>query len=43
MIIYDTGALVAGERNVRHMWVLHDAALHRGITPVVPAGVLAQA
>lgn len=43
MIIYDTGALVAGERNNRHMWALHDAALRRGITPIVPAGVLAQA
>lgn len=43
MIIYDTGALVAGERNVRQMWALHEAALRRGVTPVVPAGVLAQA
>jgi hypothetical protein len=43
VIIYDTGALVASERNVRHMWALHDAALRRGITPIVPAGVLAQA
>ncbi len=43
MIVYDTGALVAGERNVRQMWALHDAALRRGITPIVPAGVLAQA
>lgn len=43
MIVYDTGALVAGERNNRHMWALHDAALRRGITPIVPAGVLAQA
>ena len=43
MIVYDAGALVAGERNVRQMWALHDAALRRGITPIVPAGVLAQA
>lgn len=42
MIIYDTGALVAGGRNNRQMWALHDAALRRGITPIVPAGVLAQ-
>jgi hypothetical protein len=42
VIIYDTGALVAGERNNRQMWALHDAALRRGITPIVPAGVLAQ-
>lgn len=43
MIVYDTGALVAGERNDRRLWALHDAALRRGISPVVPAGVLAQA
>lgn len=43
MIVYDTGALVAGERNERKMWALHDAALRRGITPIAPAGVLAQA
>jgi hypothetical protein len=43
VIVYDTGALVAGERNDRTMWALHDAALRRGITPIVPTGVLAQA
>jgi hypothetical protein len=43
VIVYDAGALVAGERNDRPMWALHDAALRRGITPIVPAGVLAQA
>lgn len=43
MIVYDTGALVAGERNDRAMWAFHDAALRRGLTPIVPAGVLAQA
>ncbi len=43
MIVYDTGALVAAERNHRAMWALHDAALRRGLTPIVPAGVLAQA
>lgn len=43
MIVYDTGALVAGARNVRQMWALHDAALRRGITPIVPAPALAQA
>jgi hypothetical protein len=43
MIVYDTGALVAGERSDRQMWALHDAALRRGIAPTVPAAVLAQA
>jgi hypothetical protein len=42
VIVYDAGALVAAERNVRQIWALHDAALRRGITPIVPAGVLAQ-
>lgn len=43
MIVYDTGALVAAERGNRRMWALHDAALREGVSPVVPAGVLAQA
>lgn len=43
MIVYDAGALVAAERNERRMWLLHDAALRRGLSPLVPAGVLAQA
>lgn len=42
MIIYDAGALVAAERNVRSLWALHDATLRRDLTPIVPAGVLAQ-
>jgi hypothetical protein len=42
VIIYDAGALVAAERNVRSLWALHDAALRRDLSPVVPAGVLAQ-
>jgi hypothetical protein len=42
VIIYDAGALVAAERDVRSLWALHDAALRRDLSPVVPAGVLAQ-
>jgi len=42
VIIYDAGALVAAERNVRPLWALHDAALRRDVSPLVPAGVLAQ-
>ena len=42
MIIYGAGALVAAERNVRPLWALHDAALRRDVSPLVPAGVLAQ-
>jgi hypothetical protein len=42
-LTYDTGALVAAERNDRAIWALHRRALERGIRPVVPVGVLAQA
>jgi hypothetical protein len=41
-LTYDTGALVAAERNDRLLWSLHRAALARGLPPVVPAGVLAE-
>ena len=42
-LTYDTGALIAAERDDRSMWALHRAALARGLTPVVPAGVLGEA
>jgi len=42
-VTYDTGALVAAERNDRQLWALHRRALERGHRPTVPAGVLAQA
>jgi hypothetical protein len=41
-LTYDTGALVAAERDDRMMWSLHRAALGRGLPPIVPAGVLAE-
>ncbi len=41
-ITYDTGALIAAERNNRRIWALHRRALERGIMPSVPAAVLAQ-
>lgn len=41
-ITYDTGALIAAERNNRRIWVLHRRALEQGIMPSVPAAVLAQ-
>lgn len=40
---YDTGTLLAAERNDRRIWALHARCLKRGALPVVPAGVLAQA
>jgi len=42
-VTYDTGALVAAERNQREVWAVHRRALERGIRPTVSAGVLAQA
>jgi predicted nucleic acid-binding protein len=42
-LTYDTGALVAAERDDRLMWSLHRAALLRRLTPIVPAGVLGEA
>lgn len=40
---YDTGALVAADRNDRRMWAIHARFLARGIIPLVPAPVLAEA
>lgn len=40
---YDTGALLAAERNARRIWAAHRALLEAGMMPVVPAPVLAEA
>jgi hypothetical protein len=42
-LMYDTGALIAAERNDRRMWALHAAFLAEEATPTVPAPVLAEA
>lgn len=42
-VTYDTGALVAGERNNRRMWALHAGFLAEEVAPSVPAPVLAEA
>lgn len=42
-VTYDTGALVAAERNDRRMWALHAGFLAEEIVPTVPAPVLAEA
>lgn len=41
-LTYDTGALIAAERDDRILWALHRAALRRGIAPTVPVGVVAE-
>lgn len=42
-VTYDTGALIAAERNDRRMWALHAGLLAEEIAPVVAAPVLAEA
>jgi hypothetical protein len=42
-ITYDTGALIAADRNDRRMWALHAGFLALEISPTVPAPVLAEA
>jgi hypothetical protein len=42
-VTYDTGALIAAERNDRRIWALHAAFLAEEVVPVVPAPVLAEA
>lgn len=42
-VTYDTGALVAADRNDRAAWALHAAFLAEEALPTVPAPVLAEA
>ena len=42
-VTYDTGALIAAERNDRRMWALHAGFLAEEVVPTVPAPVLAEA
>ncbi|MDR1806984.1 MAG: PIN domain nuclease [Propionibacteriaceae bacterium] len=42
-VTYDTGALIAAERSDRWVWARHRAWLNAGVSPTVPAGVLAEA
>jgi hypothetical protein len=42
-VTYDTGALVAAERNSRQVWALHAGYLAEEVIPTVPAAVLAEA
>lgn len=41
-LTYDSGALIAAERNNPRFWLIHSRAIARGLRPVVPAVVLAQ-
>jgi hypothetical protein len=42
-VTYDTGALIAADRNDRRMWALHAGFLALEISPTVPTPVLAEA
>ncbi len=42
-VTYDTGALIAGDRNDRAMWALHAGFLTEEVSPTVPAPVIAEA
>lgn len=41
--VYDTGVLIAAERDNRHIWADHRARLEAGVVPVTTAPVVAQA
>jgi hypothetical protein len=41
-VTYDSGALIAAERNERRMWARHRALLSTRVVPTVPSGVVAQ-
>ena len=42
-VTYDTGALIAGERNDRRIWALHVGFIAAEVVPAVPAPVVAEA
>lgn len=42
-VTYDTGALIAADRNDRRMWALHAGFLALEVSPTVPSPVLAEA
>ena len=42
-VTYDTGALIAGDRNDREMWALHAGFLAEEVVVTVPSPVVAEA
>lgn len=42
-VTYDTGALIAADRNDRRTWALHAGFLAEEVAPTVPTPVLAEA
>jgi len=41
-VVYDSGALIAADKNDRRMWAEHRVWLEMGIIPCVPSPVVAQ-
>jgi predicted nucleic acid-binding protein len=41
-VVYDSGVLIAADRNERATWAEHRVRLEAGQLPLVPAGVVAQ-
>jgi hypothetical protein len=41
-VIYDSGVLIAADRNERRIWAEHRVRLEDGLVPLVPAPVVAQ-
>ena len=41
--VYDTGVLIAADRNDRNVWADHRARLEAGVVPITTAPVIAQA
>jgi rRNA-processing protein FCF1 len=42
-VVYDTGVLIAADRNDRRVWAEHKVLLEIGFLPFVPSTVIAQA
>lgn len=42
-VVYDSGVLIAADRNERRIWAEHRVRLEAGVVPMVPAPVVAQA
>lgn len=41
-VVYDAGVLIAADRNERRTWAEHRVRLELGVSPLVPAAVVAQ-
>lgn len=42
-IVYDAGVLIAADKNDPSCWLMHRARLEKGLLPLVPSEVVAQA